>query len=148
MDTLQAILLALGIVAVGMIALNYVGGFERLNEGIAALSALDEKRTPDGYSHYIAIPGVIQFVSNGPSATGGAWTGIMILTYMFALMGIQSAPAFSMWAFSNNDPKPFAPQTSMGFIIRYWIHHDGVYRYSGYWRSLPWWRPEIFRSSS
>lgn len=109
-DTLQAILLALGIVAVGMIALNYVGGFERLNEGIAALSTLDDKRTPDGYSHYIAIPGVIQFVSNGPSATGGAWTGIMILTYMFALMGIQSAPAFSMWAFSNNDPKPFAPQ--------------------------------------
>ncbi len=109
-DTLQAILLAFGIVAIGFIALNYVGGFEKLNEGIAALSAIDEKRTPADYSHYIAIPGVIQFVSNGPSATGGAWTGVMILTYMFALMGIQSAPAFSMWAFSNNDPKPFAPQ--------------------------------------
>ncbi len=109
-DTLQAILLAFGIVAIGFIALNYVGGFEKLNEGIAALSTIDDKRTPADYSHYIAIPGVIQFVSNGPSATGGAWTGIMILTYMFALMGIQSAPAFSMWAFSNNDPKPFAPQ--------------------------------------
>jgi hypothetical protein len=34
----------------------------------------------------------------------------MILTYMFALMGIQSSPAFSMWAFSNHDPAPFAPQ--------------------------------------
>jgi hypothetical protein len=34
----------------------------------------------------------------------------MILTYMFALMGIQSSPAFSMWAFSNHNPKPFAPQ--------------------------------------
>ena len=109
-DSLQAILLAFGIIAIGFIALNYVGGFERLNEGIAALATLDEKRTPDDFSHYIAIPGVIQFVSNGPSATGGAWTGIMILTYMFALMGIQSAPAFSMWAFSNNDPKPFGPQ--------------------------------------
>jgi len=109
-DTLQAILLAFGIIAIGLIALNYVGGFEKLNEGIAALATIDEKRTPADYSHYIAIPGVIQFVSNGPSATGGAWTGIMILTYMFALMGIQSAPAFSMWAFSNNDPTPFAPQ--------------------------------------
>ena len=109
-DTLQAILLAFGIVAIGFIALNYVGGFEKLNEGIAALASIDEKRTPADFSHYIAIPGVIQFVSNGPSATGGAWTGVMILTYMFALMGIQSAPAFSMWAFSNNDPKPFAPQ--------------------------------------
>ena len=34
----------------------------------------------------------------------------MVLTYMFALMGIQSAPAFSMWSFANKDPKPFAPQ--------------------------------------
>jgi Na+/proline symporter len=109
-DTLQAILLAFGIVAIGVIALNYVGGWGALNDGIAALSQYDTKRTPEGYSHYIAIPGVIQFVSNGPSAVGGAWTGIMILTYMFALMGIQSAPAFSMWAFSNHSPKPFAPQ--------------------------------------
>lgn len=109
-DTMQAILLAFGIVAIGFIALHFVGGWERLNEGIATLAQFDEKRTPDGYSHYVAIPGVIQFVSAGPSATGGAWTGIMILTYMFALMGIQSAPAFSMWAFSNHNPKPFAPQ--------------------------------------
>ena len=122
-DTLQAILLAFGIVAIGFITLHYVGGFENLNNSIAALASLDEKRTPDGYSHYIAIPGVIQAVSNGPSAVGGAWTGVMILTYMFALMGIQSAPAFSMWAFSNNNPKPFAPQQvwasafGIGFIL-------------------------------
>jgi SSS family solute:Na+ symporter len=109
-DTLQAILLAFGIVAIGIIAVTYVGGWDRLNDGIATLAQYDSKRTPDGYSHYIAIPGVIQFVSNGPSATGGAWTGIMVLTYMFALMGIQSAPAFSMWSFSNHSPKPFAPQ--------------------------------------
>jgi len=109
-DTLQAILLALGIVVIGIIAVSYVGGWDRLNEGIAALASIDAKRTPDGYSHYIAIPGVIQFVSAGPKATGGAWTGIMILTYMFALMGIQSAPAFTMWSFSNKSPEPFAPQ--------------------------------------
>ncbi len=109
-DTMQALLLAFGIVVIGIIALNAVGGWDKLNEGIAALAQYDTKRTPDGYSHYIAIPGVIQFVSNGPSATGGAWTGVMVLTYMFALMGIQSAPAFSMWGFSNKSPAPFAPQ--------------------------------------
>ncbi|UCE88954.1 MAG: sodium:solute symporter [Pseudomonadota bacterium] len=116
-DTLQAILLALGIVAIGIIAVNYVGGWTKLNEGIAALTSIGPdgqamfgKTTPDGYSGYIAIPGVIQFVSDGTKAVGGAWTGIMVLTYMFALMGIQSAPAFSMWAFSNHSPKPFAPQ--------------------------------------
>ena len=53
---------------------------------------------------------MIQFVDAGSKAIGGPWTGIMILTYMFALMGIQSAPAFTMWAFSNQSPKPFAPQ--------------------------------------
>ncbi|MES1944304.1 Na+/solute symporter [Salinisphaera sp. PC39] len=109
-DSAQAILLALGIVIIGCIALINVGGWSALNDGIATLAQYDGKRTPDGHSHYVAIPGVIQFVSEGPSATGGAWTGIMILTYMFALMGIQSAPAFSMWAYSNTDPRPFPIQ--------------------------------------
>ena len=122
-DTVQCVLLALGITAIGLITLSYVGGFGALNEGIAKLAEIDSKRTPAGYSHYIAIPGVIQFVKSGPSAVGGAWTGIMILTYMFALMGIQSAPAFSMWSFSNRNPRPFAPQQvwassfGIGFIL-------------------------------
>lgn len=109
-DTLQCVLLMAGISAIGIIAISYVGGYEALNKGIAQLALFDPKKTPDGYSHYIAIPGVIQFVANGPSATGGAWTGMMVLTYMFALMGIHSSPAFSMWAFANTDPRPFAPQ--------------------------------------
>ncbi|WP_455366986.1 sodium:solute symporter family protein, partial [Kaarinaea lacus] len=131
-DTMQCVLLALGIIAIGIIALNFVGGWSRLNEGIAALAQFDQKRTLDGFSHYIAIPGVIQFVSSGPSATGGAWTGIMILTYMFALMGIQSAPAFSMWAFSNHNPKPFAPQQvwassfGIGFILMVFTAMQGL----------------------
>ena len=160
-DTMQCILLAGGIVAIGAIALAQIGGMGRLIDGIGALSQEDrrigaeataalgergltfaeaqaragaakgapaesataaeaaelaplvaaaKRVTPDGYSHYIAIPGVIQFVDAGGKAQGGAWTGIMILAYMFALMGIQSAPAFTMWAFSNHNPKPFAPQ--------------------------------------
>ncbi|MGD2080126.1 MAG: sodium:solute symporter [Nitrospirota bacterium] len=122
-DTAQCVLLALGIVAIGLITLNFVGGMGPLSEGIAKLAQLDPKRTPDDYSHYIAIPGVIQFVKSGPSAAGGAWTGVMVLTYMFALMGIQSAPAFSMWSFSNKNPRPFAPQQvwassfGIGFIL-------------------------------
>ena len=131
-DTLQCVLLALGIVVIGIITLNLVGGWVALNEGIANLAAIDTKRTPDGFSHYIAIPGVIQWVSNGPSAVGGAWTGIMILSYMFALMGIQSSPAFSMWAFSNHSPKPFAPQQvwasslGIGFILFFFTAMQGM----------------------
>ncbi len=120
-DTVQCLLLAGGIVAIGFIALDAAGGWTALNEGIAKLTSpdavaalggevMDKKRTIEGFSHYIAVPGVIQFVSSGPKAVGGAWTGIMVLSYAFALMGIQSAPAFSMWSFSNKNPKPFAPQ--------------------------------------
>ena len=109
-DTMQCILLAGGIIVLGLISLSYIGGFNNLIEGIATLTQSDTKLTKEGYSHYIAIPGMIQFVDAGSKAVGGPWTGIMILTYMFALMGIQSAPAFTMWAFSNQSPKPFAPQ--------------------------------------
>ncbi len=122
-DTVQCVLLAVGIFTIGLITLHYAGGWTALNEGIANLATIDTKRTPDGYSHYIAIPGVIQFVSAGAKAEGGAWTGMMVLTYMFALMGIQSAPAFSMWSFANKNPRPFAPQQvwassfGIGFIL-------------------------------
>ena len=133
-DTLQCVLLAVGIIAIGVIALQFVGGFGKLNEGIAALAQIDQKRTPDGYSHYIAIPGVIQFVAGlgVENPVGGAWTGMMVLTYMFALMGIHSAPAFSMWAFSNHSPKPFAPQQvwassfGIGFILMVFTAFQGL----------------------
>ena len=131
-DTMQCILLALGMVSIGLITLGYVGGFGALNEGIARLAEIDTKRTLAGYSHYVAIPGVIQFVKAGPSAVGGAWTGIMILSYMFALMGIQSAPAFSMWSFSNRNPRPFAPQQvwasafGIGFIMIIFLAIQGM----------------------
>ena len=109
-DTMQCIMLAAGIIIIGLITLSAIGGVGPFLEGLKDLVAADKKLTPEGYSHYVAIPGVIQFVSHGPDAVGGAWTGMMILTYMMALMGIQSAPAFSMWAFSNKSPAPFAPQ--------------------------------------
>ena len=131
-DTVQCVLLAGGIIAIGIITLNNVGGMGNLMEGIAALTTIDEKLTPAGYSHYIAIPGVIQFVDTGAKATGGAWTGIMVLTYMFALMGIQSAPAFTMWAFSNKSPKPFAPQQvwassfAIGLILFFFTAIQGM----------------------
>ncbi len=118
-DTAQCILLALGITIVGIIALNQVGGWDALNAGFAELAKSDVGKwgTTQGYgggdyNAYFAIPGVIQFTAGLGKETpvGGLWTGMMCLTYMFALMGIQSAPAFSMWSFANNDPRPFAPQ--------------------------------------
>ena len=118
-DTLQCILLAGGIIAIGFIAYSYLGGFGAFNEHMAALgkTGIGKWGTTKGlgggdYNAYLAIPGVIQFTAGLGKETpvGGLWTGMMCLTYMFALMGIHSAPAFTMWAFGNQSPKPFAPQ--------------------------------------
>ena len=136
-DTLQCILLALGIVITGIIALNLIGGWGAINEGFATLAASDVGKwgvTEDGHNAYFAIPGVIQFTAGLGKETpvGGLWTGIMVLTYMFALMGIQSAPAFSMWSFSNTDPRPFAPQQvwassfAIGFILFFFTAFQGM----------------------
>ncbi len=142
-DSAQAILLGGGIIVIGVITMNEVGGFTKLNEGIAALTQIDAttgkalfgKTTPDGYSAYIAIPGVIQFgagLGTSSAPVGGVWTGVMILTYMLALMGIQSAPAFSMWAYGNKSPEPFAPQQVwasslvIGFILIFFTAMQGI----------------------
>ena len=110
-DCAQAILLAVGIVILGGVALLYSGGWSGFTSGLANIVSADvssgQNLTPDGYSMKVAIPGSIQMVSAGSKANGGAWTGIMGMTYMFALMGIQSSPAFSMWAFSNKTPQAF-----------------------------------------
>ena len=142
-DSVQAVLLGGGIVVIDIIALTEIGGFERLIEGIAALSQIDPATgkamfgatTPDGYSAYVAIPGVIQYsygLGSNLEPVGGLWTGMMILTYIFALMGIQSAPAFSMWAFGNKSPEPFAPQQVwasslvIGFILVFFTAIQGI----------------------
>jgi len=140
-DTLQCILLALGIIITGIIALNAAGGWAELNAGFAKLAATDIGKwgTTKGfgggdYNAYFAIPGVIQFTAGLGVETpvGGLWTGIMCLTYMFALMGIHSAPAFSMWAFANTDPRPFAPQQviassfCIGLILFFFTAFQGM----------------------
>jgi Na+/proline symporter len=120
-DTMQCILLWLGIVIVGVIAISFVGGWDSLMVAMARLGASpvglygttqNVAGSGGDYNAYFAVPGVIQFTAGLGKETpvGGLWTGMMILTYMLALMGIQAAPAFTMWAFSNTNPAPFAPQ--------------------------------------
>tara|TARA_Y100000590_G_scaffold465099_1_gene636360 strand:- start:22826 stop:24682 length:1857 start_codon:yes stop_codon:yes gene_type:complete len=110
-DCVQCILLALGICILGGIAIYYSGGWSDFVSGMADHVRTDlasnSNLTSAGQSSSVAIPGSIQMVSTGSKAAGGTWTGIMCMTYMFALMGIQSSPAFSMWAFSNKTSKPF-----------------------------------------
>jgi len=110
-DCVQCILLALGIVILGCITIHFSGGWEGFKIGISKIVSQDIATkngiTPDGFSSKVAIPGSIQFVSSGSKSVGGPWTGIMCMTYMFALMGIQSSPAFSMWSFANKTSRAF-----------------------------------------
>ena len=140
-DTVQCILLGLGIIITGIIALNAAGGWDALNQGFAEFAKTDIGKwgTTGGYgggdyNAYFAVPGVIQFTAGLGKETpvGGLWTGIMVLTYMFALMGIQSAPAFSMWSFGNQNPRPFAPQQvwassfCIGLILFFFTAFQGM----------------------
>ena len=110
-DCAQAVLLAVGIIILGVITLKWIGGWELFTQGIGVLVKNDlvdgNRLTADGFSNRVAIPGPIQLVSSGSNAIGGVWTGMMCMTYMFALMGIQSSPAFSMWAYANKTSEPF-----------------------------------------
>jgi Na+/proline symporter len=115
-DCLQCILLVVGIIVLGMFVLHSVGGWDQLAPKI---NALDPK--------YLTIPGVIQFTSGKT-----VWTGIMILTYMFSLMGIQASPAFTMWSFSNKNPRPFPWQQAIastffvGFALFFFTAIQGM----------------------
>lgn len=91
---IQFILLVLAIILVGSYTLYEMGGWTPMSQQVAELPA-----------RYLEVPSVIEFVV-GESI----WTTVMILTYMFALMGIQSSPAFIMWQMANKNPKPFAWQ--------------------------------------
>jgi len=115
-DALQCILLIFGIVALGTLTLNSVGGWDFLSPKINALDA-----------KYLEIPGAIQF-----TAGQTIWTGVMILTYMFSLMGIQASPAFTMWSFSNRNPRPFPWQQAIastffvGFALFFFTAIQGM----------------------
>ena len=135
--TLQALLMAVGLVAIGLVVYAKIGDFGAFNAALAKLGAETTGPwggTARGYNAYFAIPGVIQFTAGlGTEApVGGPWTASMILTYSFALMGIQAAPQFSVWAFSSKSPKGFAPQqvwasaAVVGFILLFFSVAEGM----------------------
>ena len=103
---LQAILLVAGVIFIGSLAYASLGGFGAFMDGMARLG-----QQPEG-PQYLAIPGVIQFTEGvgREMPVGGIWTAAMILTYAFALAGVQSSPAFSMLGFSARDMRGFGPQ--------------------------------------
>lgn len=112
---LQFILMIGGIIILGAYVLGQFGGFSNF---IVEVNKLESK--------FLEVPGLIHF------ELGRKWTAIYILTYMFALMGIQSSPAFTMWNFGIKSPKPLAWQQAfmtvfvVGFSLFFFAAFQGL----------------------
>lgn len=113
---IQFVLLVAAIIIIGAYTLAHFGGWSSLSQQVAEL--------PD---EYLQVPSLIEF-----TVGESIWTTAMILTYMFALMGIQSSPAFIMWQFSNKNPRPFAWQQVfmstfiVGFALFFFTAFQGL----------------------
>src|ERR687892_2638234 len=116
-DALQAFLLFLGIVAIGSVVLNEMGGWDAFTGRIERLE-----------DRFLEVPGAWEATLIGEAK----WTGVFQLTYMFSLMGIMASPAFHMWAFANRDPKPFpwqqvfASTLFIGFALFFFTAIQGL----------------------
>ncbi|MEL6747750.1 MAG: sodium:solute symporter family protein, partial [Pseudomonadota bacterium] len=110
----QFIAMVVGIVGLGLFTINTAGGFDGVLEAIRTTASLDLDRTPQGFSHYLALPGVMQYVESGPAAVGGEWTALMVFSYVLGFMGIMAAPAFTMWAFAASSPSAQGAQQVWG----------------------------------
>ena len=119
---IQFVLLVGGIVLLGFFVVTgpAFGGWGKFSASVAALDV-----------RFLEVPRVINWGLGG--ATGEtAWTAVMVLTYMFALMGIQSSPAFTMWTFGIKSPKPLAWQQAfmstfvVGFALFFFTAFQGM----------------------
>ncbi len=128
---LQFILLVGGIILLGyyVITSDAIGGWTAFAKNMTAM-------TPELKHRMLDVPAVIYWVRDTNSYAAAnketIWTTVMILSYMFALMGIQSSPAFTMWNFGIKSPAPLAWQQTfmstfvVGFALFYFTAFQGM----------------------
>ena len=119
----QTVLVCVGLLSLGLLALDQIGGFDLLNQGLANLIGTEHSYlgTTSGmgggnFDGYLAIPGVIQWTSGigFEVPIGGPWTAIMGLTFLLSVIGIQASPAFTMLVFSSRSVRGFALHQTWG----------------------------------
>jgi Na+/proline symporter len=128
---LQFILLVGGIILLGyyVITSDAIGGWTAFTKNLMEMA-------PDVKHKMLAVPAVIyptmDTVAYAKANKETIWTAVMILSYMFALMGIQSSPAFTLWNFGIKSPKPLAWQQTfmstfvVGFALFYFTAFQGM----------------------
>ena len=93
-DAINFLLIIFGIICIGFIILDLVGGWDLLNESLSRVGNLKGKlfNINEGYESYLSVPGTIKVVKllDDSFSYNGIWTSSMILTFVFALTGIQN----------------------------------------------------------
>lgn len=120
---IQFVLLVGGIVLLGVYMIAPPDAWTGWSQFSQEIAKLDVK--------YLTVPRMINFGLGGAEGES-TWTAVMVLTYMFALMGIQSSPAFTMWTFGLKSPKPLAWQQAfmstfvVGFALFFFTAFQGM----------------------
>ena len=126
-NAIQFLFFVFGIICLGFITYDLVGGWDLLNESLSRIANLKGNllNIKESYKSYLAVPGTIKFVEllDSGAPYSGIWTTSMILTFTFALTGIQMSPNVSMLTFASKDVRHFGTQQIwfssflMGFLL-------------------------------
>tara|TARA_A100001011_G_scaffold378518_1_gene443349 strand:+ start:426 stop:2357 length:1932 start_codon:yes stop_codon:yes gene_type:complete len=135
-DSIQFLLIIFGVICIGFIAYDLVGGWSLLNESLSRVANLKENlfNSKETYNSLLAVPGTIKIteILNENISYNGIWTSSMILTFVFALTGIQLSPNMSMLTFASKEVKYFGTQQIwfsaflIGFLLIFFTTGIGI----------------------
>ncbi len=116
---LQMTMVVVGVGLAGLAAYHMMGGFEPMKAGLAQFAqsgatawGTTAQHGGGDYNAHFALSGVIQWTHGigRDMAQGGPWTSALALTFVISLLGIQTSPVMTMFAFASRSPNAGAPQ--------------------------------------
>ena len=135
-DSIQFLLIIFGVICLGFVTYDLVGGWNLLNESFSRIANLKGNlfNIAESYSSYVSVPGTIKSISltNTDLPYNGIWTSSMILTFVLALAGLQISPNLSMLTYASKEIKYFGTQQIwfsgflIGFVLLFFSTAIGV----------------------
>ena len=122
-DSMQFLLVIFGIICLGFVTLDLVGGWSLLNESLSRIGNIKANlfNSNENYGAYLSVPGTIKNVEiqSQEISYNGIWTTSMVLSFIFGLAGIKMSPNISMLTFASKEIKYFSTQQIWfsGFLI-------------------------------
>lgn len=116
---LQMTMVVAGVGLAGLAAYHLMGGFSGMKAGLSqfaqsgtAVWGTTAQHGGGDYNAYFALSGVVQWTHGigRDAAQGGPWTSALALTFVISLLGIQTSPVMTMFAFAGRTPNAHAPQ--------------------------------------